>query len=39
VDRVHDAALAHLSDAEQQQLIELLGAVRAGYSRDGQPPR
>ena len=32
VDNVHVMALEHLSDAEQRQLIDLLGAIRAAYS-------
>ena len=32
VEAMHDAALANLNEAEQRQLIELLGAIRAAYS-------
>jgi DNA-binding MarR family transcriptional regulator len=51
VDAVNDVALAQLTPAEQQSLVELLGAVRSSYrsreegdatprtTRSGQPPR
>ena len=47
VDAVHEVALGVLDEGQQRQLIELLGAIRAGYAeragqgavREGQPPR
>ena len=49
VDEVNALALGALDEAEQRQLVSLLGAIRAGYgergpagqrgSRAGQPPR
>ena len=51
MDAANQRAVVHIDDAEREQLIELLGAIRAGFTnarspepaqgaaRTGQPPR
>ena len=39
VDEIHELALATLTEPEQRQLIDLLGAIRATYPRKDDAPR